>query len=300
MNTTHRPMSAGSHSDASHCVRKKALFLILPAIALVAVGLVLMMHSPASDARDMVTWEPTSLYWSLAAGESTTTEVAFTAGMTARDVSVEVAPEVAEYVSVSPGSFSRLRRGRQYEIAVTITAPADALIGVYDGTLDMRQGRRRLGEELPVDLTVAPIPLPPDPGEAGKLTIEGIDFDGDGVRDDVQRWIALTYPEDAQARAALTQGAYTLQQALLIAEDKSASIEIARQDTRAAECLMHVLTPDTAYLRSAELESAVVNTESRSRAYIRYNEQLGGEVFPMVRVDDWAASCSFDYTTSED
>jgi hypothetical protein len=32
--------------------------------------------------------------------------------------------------------------------------------------------------------------LPPDPGQAGKLTIDGIDVDKDGVRDDVQRWIA--------------------------------------------------------------------------------------------------------------
>jgi hypothetical protein len=32
------------------------------------------------------------------------------------------------------------------------------------------------------------IGLPPDPGEAGKATLQGIDADNDGVRDDIQRW----------------------------------------------------------------------------------------------------------------
>ncbi len=30
------------------------------------------------------------------------------------------------------------------------------------------------------------INLPPDPGEVGKLTLQGVDSDEDGVRDDVQ------------------------------------------------------------------------------------------------------------------
>ncbi|MDX8380534.1 MAG: hypothetical protein R8M14_00305 [Ghiorsea sp.] len=37
-----------------------------------------------------------------------------------------------------------------------------------------------------------PSGLPPDPGAAGRGTLAGIDSDNDGVRDDVQRWIALT------------------------------------------------------------------------------------------------------------
>jgi hypothetical protein len=47
--------------------------------------------------------------------------------------------------------------------------------------------------------------LPPDPGEAGKATIEGIDSDQDGLRDDIQRYIALTYPDSEKTREALRQ-----------------------------------------------------------------------------------------------
>ena len=35
--------------------------------------------------------------------------------------------------------------------------------------------------------------LPPDPGPAGKLTLDGVDADKDGMRDDVQRWIATEW-----------------------------------------------------------------------------------------------------------
>jgi hypothetical protein len=46
---------------------------------------------------------------------------------------------------------------------------------------------------LPVKIVIYDKPVPPDPGEAGKQTLEGIDSDNDGVHDDVQRWIVLTY-----------------------------------------------------------------------------------------------------------
>src|SRR4029077_17545529 len=47
--------------------------------------------------------------------------------------------------------------------------------------------------------------LPPDPGATGRATVAGIDSDTDGIRDDVQRYIALAYPDSARTRAALTQ-----------------------------------------------------------------------------------------------
>lgn len=46
--------------------------------------------------------------------------------------------------------------------------------------------------------------LPPDPGAAGLKTVEGIDADRDGVRDDVQRFIAINYGHSQRASKALT------------------------------------------------------------------------------------------------
>ena len=49
--------------------------------------------------------------------------------------------------------------------------------------------------------------LPPDPGPEGKLTIDGIDSDKDGMRDDVQRWIATEWGHSEIAVKALTLAA---------------------------------------------------------------------------------------------
>lgn len=46
--------------------------------------------------------------------------------------------------------------------------------------------------------------LPPDPGEAGKATSDGIDADKDGMRDDVQRWIVTEWSHSPIAMKRLT------------------------------------------------------------------------------------------------
>lgn len=72
------------------------------------------------------------------------------------------------------------------------------------------------------------ITLPPDPGEAGKATLAGIDSDNDGVRDDVQRWIVINYPNSQKTRAALVQEVKLDQQFLLNAADPNISLNIAK------------------------------------------------------------------------
>ena len=56
---------------------------------------------------------------------------------------------------------------------------------------------------LPPPATDVPVVLPPDPGEAGKATLAGIDSDHDGVRDDLEREIVYMYPQNDQVRRVL-------------------------------------------------------------------------------------------------
>ncbi|MEN9224177.1 MAG: hypothetical protein Q6L60_02440 [Thermostichus sp. HHBFW_bins_43] len=69
---------------------------------------------------------------------------------------------------------------------------------------------------LPVDELERLFPnLPPDPGEEGKRTLEGIDADGDGVRDDVQRWIYRRYPNEERKRKGMLRYAKALQASIV-------------------------------------------------------------------------------------
>lgn len=61
-----------------------------------------------------------------------------------------------------------------------------------------------MDDDLSVVIPVS-VNLPPDPGSVGEATIQGIDADGDGVRDDIEREIFFAYPDNAKARTVLYQ-----------------------------------------------------------------------------------------------
>ena len=140
--------------------------------------------------------------------------------------------------------------------------------------------------------------LPPDPGAAGKATLAGIDSDHDGVRDDLQRNIALTYAGSQPTISALRQMVMSLQHAILENGSETQSIENANQFVRDLECLGAVRPSDYRVVKG-ELLAMALNTEARGLAYLHYGDQLGGQGFSGKPPDDWASSCRFSLSGSE-
>lgn len=120
--------------------------------------------------------------------------------------------------------------------------------------------------------------LPKDPGEAGKSTLEGIDSDNDGVRDDLQRYMAFKYFKDVKFRAFLTLYAKALQQSLIDAEDKMLSIQHSKEIKRLRKCKIYMeLEYGGDYSTPAKaLLAAKMNTDARSRAYKQFNLHFSG------------------------
>lgn len=82
------------------------------------------------------------------------------------------------------------------------------------------------------------INLPPDPGEEGNKTIEGIDANKNGIRDDVELAIFKEYPNSAKTRAALLQYAFALQRGITQEDtDTVLATEISREVSRGSYCL---------------------------------------------------------------
>lgn len=143
--------------------------------------------------------------------------------------------------------------------------------------------------------------LPPDPGEAGKQTLEGIDSDRDGVRDDVQRYIVLNYLDSAKTRAALMQYAKAVQATLPEADDKQASLDNEKEVSGAMYCLFYIV--GNAYESgpvSEMLHKEIVNTQERKSAYDHYDDQLSGGVFYAPQIDQRASFCIFNPNQLED
>ena len=141
--------------------------------------------------------------------------------------------------------------------------------------------------------------LPPDPGEPGKATLEGIDSDGDGVRDDIQRYIALTYPDSRKTREAFRQFALALDKATLVTSDEESALRNVESMHRAIECLWYIHSEHSIKM-SDLLMAEYLNTYARSRAYLEYDAKLSGHVFGGKDIDEYRSSCSFDPDLMED
>jgi hypothetical protein len=137
--------------------------------------------------------------------------------------------------------------------------------------------------------------LPPDPGPAGDATLEGVDSNGNGIRDDIERWIYLTYPDSEKLRRALIQEYYPLQNMIIHGQQQNRDAVyddmIALQ--RSSECLYYV-HPDKPHKISAELEARIVNTDDRVYGYLESSRLLGGGTFQGVPMSKWKNSCNFN------
>ncbi len=137
-----------------------------------------------------------------------------------------------------------------------------------------------------------PAVLPPDPGEAGKTTLEGIDSDKDGVRDDIQRYIASTYPnpEDKPFRAALREYSAFQQPFMMEADDKLKTIANAENRAEQIDCVLY-LHPEDGQAGLVNLRAEYLNTESRTHAYLNADGQLSGQPISLTPSEDLPQLC---------
>ena len=250
-------------------------------------------------AEPSIEWTPASVAEELRPGTSVLGSLTFTPNQDLPQGNLRPVPALAPFMQISRGSFQDLVQGQATAIEILLSVPPDAEPAVHDSTLQMRDGvgpgAKNLAKPLQITLIILePGPgggLPPDPGEEGRATLEGIDSDGDGIRDDIQRFIALTHPDSEKLRAGLTQFTRVVQEALLVRDDKALSLNAASALGRASECLRYILGPSSPDVQN-ELHAQFLNTVARSRAYLTYNAQLFGGIFPIA--SQLKFSCAFD------
>lgn len=137
---------------------------------------------------------------------------------------------------------------------------------------------------------VDPFKLPPDPGEAGKQTLAGIDSDNDGVRDDVQRWIGYQYSNQAERRAPLMTFA-RLKQSLAFGTLNDTSALVVNQEINRVRACWRFLNPSNRLIALDQLRSVIANTEVRLQRYLASEDQLSGTSFVLVTPS--SAACQF-------
>ena len=134
--------------------------------------------------------------------------------------------------------------------------------------------------------------LPPEPdAEAGRQTVQGIDTNGNGVRDDVEHILYRLYPLDTPRREMLLIGAQAMQMELLAGSENNQSAgDVASQ--RSAEfiaCAFASRIPGVLDDTDA-LNFFTLNTEARGQAYLAYEASRAGTV--QRAIDPNSANCS--------
>ena len=94
--------------------------------------------------------------------------------------------------------------------------------------------------------------------------------------------------------------AVALQKALLDSHDESKSLDNTEAVARARECLKSIHPGKSGRDIDTMLLAEYLNTYERSRAYLEYDEKLGGHVFKRKKISEYRTSCKFDPDTMED
>lgn len=248
-------------------------------------------------ADPVVSWAPSAMAVTLEPNTATSVTYRLTATEEIVSAQMRVTPSLVKYLKVTPTNVSNLQSGQWVDVTVILALPIDSAPDPISGTLQLRMvdgsGKlaRALSKPLPVTINVQCPCLPPDPGPAGKLTIEGVDSDADGVRDDLQRWISVLYADSQRKREAMFQYARSAQRQLL-AQDENEARAIATSSLRAVDCLDFV-GGDSLSGGYKEVLPILTNTDARFRAWAAFQDHVSGMGWA-VPLATSIADCDFD------
>ena len=129
--------------------------------------------------------------------------------------------------------------------------------------------------------------LPPDPGPDADKTVQGIDANKNGIRDDVELAIFKEYPKSAKTRAVLLQYALALQMEVMQPIVNEGTVgAVGEQGSRGYLCIGKILSRKdmTKYVEIGDklrnfVEMRELNIDSRKNAQkIFYTYLKSGEV----------------------
>ncbi len=140
--------------------------------------------------------------------------------------------------------------------------------------------------------------LPPDPGAEADKTVQGIDANKNGIRDDVELAIFKEYANSPRTRAVLLQYALALQmETTQPIVNKETVIAVVQEGGRAYLCVGKILSRDNMdkYIKEGDdlrsfVEDRQFNTQEREKARKNFYEKIGS-YNSLDRV------CDIDYST---
>lgn len=138
------------------------------------------------------------------------------------------------------------------------------------------------------------LPPPPDP-IINNSTLLGIDFNANGIRDDVDRKIIETYQEPIKIELMIS---YSQVAQEILSNPIGLAIEHSNKLDAIGNCEMYLRRQGIKLENNIDFfENNTFNTKQRVRVYLDYNQALSGGVYGSSPADWNAQSCDFDVET---
>ena len=139
--------------------------------------------------------------------------------------------------------------------------------------------------------------LPPEPDpDVNNATLEGVDSNDNGVRDDVERKIYSTFNEEVK-RQYYMQEARHLQAMLADPELIQNAKEWQQKNNYILGCRSFLRRNHKVILKLENIqfvEEATLTTKDRLRKYLKYDRELSGGVYSVPNELRVKSSCNFD------
>ncbi|MEK7479941.1 MAG: hypothetical protein AAB665_01485 [Patescibacteria group bacterium] len=171
----------------------------------------------------------------------------------------------------------RIWRFTRWPLAVLITLYVAIVIYSFPHALEKEKTEQTIARINAQRLTIENVngehlPPPPDPAQVD-ATIEGVDANANGIRDDVELAIFEKYPNNAKVRAAELQYAMALQMYLTEVFNSETWVDAVTQNSRGYACISQTYPRDDLkeYIRVTdarvdEVKTLMFNTKARQDA----------------------------------
>jgi len=122
--------------------------------------------------------------------------------------------------------------------------------------------------------------LPSDPGIEVDKTVQGIDANQNGIRDDVELAIFKEYPNSAKTRAVLLQYALVLQIETEQNINKDTATAVAEKESQSYDCIGKIVPISNDDIQEIKeyrnyVESIQLNTVERKNLKIKFDNNVG-------------------------
>lgn len=167
----------------------------------------------------------------------------------------------------------------------------------YDKLMNPALESKKINPNMTFDNEVEP-PLP-DEDENSK-TIEGVDKNKNGVRDDVEIWINRTYSVSDERKALMQfSRSFILELQTAVELNKEKSFELIQESEKATICMIGVFKNQENLKALKHLDVLIVNTSHRKKAQLLVFELLAGKFIGGHSLKDPLMYCKFSVQREE-